>query len=101
MVQVWSTMTWLGETVVQMLPEGTWPPNSPDMNVIEHLGPIVGRKLIRKAFRGPDELWAALLEAFASVTPDQVLRLHTSTPCRLAALKAAKVRHTYVDPVHT
>jgi len=56
--------------------------------------PIVGRKLVGEVFSGRDALWEGLVEAFGTITPDQVLRLYASMPSRLAALKADKGGHT-------
>lgn len=73
---------------------GNWPPSSPDMNPIEHLWPLVGRKLTGRVFANKAELWEALKVAFGLVKPAEILRLYDSMPHRIAALAAAKGRHT-------
>jgi transposase len=89
-----STMSWLSTKGVRMFNEGNWPPNSPDMNPIEHVWPIVGRKLVGKVFADRDKLWDALVVAFSEVTPLQIRKLYASMPKRLQALSAASGRHT-------
>jgi transposase len=64
------------------------------MNPIEHLWPIVGRKLVGQTFSSRDALWQALVLAFGSITPAQVRRLYASMPSRLLALKQAKGGYT-------
>ena len=73
-----------------MFNRGFWPAMSPDMNPIEHLWPMVLRNLNGAIFSGREQLWSALQEAFAAITPDQVDKLYKSMPDRLAALRAAK-----------
>ena len=73
---------------------GVWPPNSPDMNPIEHVWPIVGRKLVGKVFANRDKLWDALVVAFAEVSSAQIRKLYASMPNRTQALIAARGRHT-------
>ena len=73
-----------------MLNRGFWPPMSPDMNVIEHLWPMVLRHLNSAIFSGRDQLYASLQEAFASITPDQVQRLYKYIPNCMAAVRAAR-----------
>lgn len=64
------------------------------MNPIEHLWPMVGRKLTGRVFNSRDALWDALVEAFGSITAAQVHRLYDSMPSRLQALKFAKGGYT-------
>ena len=73
---------------------GIWPPNSPDMNPIEHVWPLVCQKLSGKVFQGRDDLWAALQQAFHSLTTSQIKHLYNSMPSRLQALAKAKGGHT-------
>ena len=73
-----------------MLNNGFWPPQSPDLNPVEHLWPIVLRQLNGCVFSGREQLWTSLQEAFAAITPAQVAKLYQSMPRRLQAVKAAK-----------
>lgn len=51
---------------------------------------MVLKRLNGAIFSGRDQLWSALQEAFAAITPDQVDRLYKSMPARMAAVKAAR-----------
>lgn len=77
-----------------MFNNDSWPANSPDMNPIEHLWPLVGQKLVGRVYHGKEDLWAALQPAFASITRAQIQKLYDSMPDRLKALKAARGGHT-------
>ena len=79
---------------IRQFNEGKWPPNSPDMNPVEHVWPIVGRMLSGKVFPDREALWAALTAAFNRVTPEDIVRLYDSMPRRLKALQMARGRHT-------
>lgn len=63
-----------------------WPPQSPDLNPVEHLWPMVVRKLVDRQFASKEALWDAVKEAFGSIRPDQVVRLYQSMPDRMAAV---------------
>ena len=89
-----STKTWLQANHFRMFYNDAWPPNSPDMNPIEHLWPMVGHKLKGRIFNSKDQLWDALQSAFASISPAQVIRLYDSMPSRLSHLKLAKGGYT-------
>ena len=85
-----TTQAWLRRNKIPLLNRGFWPPMSPDMNPIEHLWPMVLKKLNGGIFSGREQLWASLLEAFAAISPDQVDRLYHSMPNRMAAVRAAR-----------
>ena len=89
-----TTMNWLTTNGVRLFNGGIWPPNSPDMNPIEHVWPLVPRQLAGRVFSGRDDLWAALVVAFGRITPAQIVSLFASMPRRIAALKKAKGGHT-------
>ena len=61
---------------------------SPDLNPIEHIWPLVTRNLQGAVFSGREQLWTALQEAFAAISPAEVQKLYASMPDRLAAVKA-------------
>lgn len=89
-----TTKRWLQNKGIRMFNGGEWPANSPDMNPIEHVWPLVSRQLVGEVFADRDALWAALKVAFANVTPVQIQRLYASMPRRLAALYLARGGHT-------
>lgn len=88
------TTSWLHTNNIRRFNGGIWPPSSPDMNIIEHLWPMVGRVLMGKVFTSKDHLWAALQDAFKSISPDAVKKLYDSLPRRLAALHQARGGYT-------
>ena len=51
-----------------------------------HLWPMVLRRLDGAIFAGKDQLWTALQEAFAAITPEQVQALYASLPRRMEAV---------------
>ena len=63
---------------------------SPDLNVIEHLWPLVLQKIKGCTFPNKDALWAALKVAFRQITPAQVQRLYGSIPDRLQAVLVSR-----------
>ena len=85
-----STVRYLQQNAVRLFWGDRWPPNSPDMNPIEHLWPIVTAQLSGQVFAGREALWIALQAAFAAIPPSKVMRLYESMPSRLAALKLAR-----------
>ena len=85
-----TTQAWLKRNKVQLLNGGFWPPMSPDLNPIEHIWPMVTRNLNGSVFSGREQLWTALQQAFAEITPGQVKKLYASMPDRLAAVRAAR-----------
>ena len=88
------TRRWLQNKGIRQLNQGHWPAMSPDLNPVEHIWPMVLRKLDLQAFSGPEDLWTALQAAFASITPASILRLYDSLPRRLVAVMDAKGGHT-------
>ena len=56
-----STTRWLADNHVRVFNNNIWPPNSPDMNPIEHIWPMVGRLLSGRVSSGRDDLWDALV----------------------------------------
>ena len=85
-----STQAFITRKKVIKFNAGFWPPMSPDLNPIEHLWPLVLRQLNGAVFSGKEQLWAALQEAFAAITPAQVAKLYQSMPKRMLAVRAAK-----------
>ena len=88
------TKEWLKQKKVNLFNEGVWPPYSPDLNPVEHIWPMVTRKLTKPAYNTKDELWAALSQAFSEITPGDVLNLYKSMPARIKAVIEAKGSHT-------
>ena len=89
-----TTRRWLATNQIRVFFDNRWPPNSPDMNPIEHLWPMVTRRLAGRVFAGREALWDALVQAFGDISPVEVNALYESMPARLAALKVANGGHT-------
>ena len=73
-----------------------WAPQSPDMNVIEHVWDHLD-KLIRKWDPLPknlDELWEALREEWENLDIAYIQNLYSSWPRRVAALVKAEGKYT-------
>ena len=73
---------------VNVLPN--WPPNSPDLNPVEHCWAWISRQLIGKQFRNAAELEAAVRQAWADKPSDLISKLYGSMVCRLMAVQVAK-----------
>lgn len=89
-----STTAWLASNHVRQLNNGVWPAQSPDMNPIEQLWPIVTRMLEGQTFSSKPALWAALQTAFAAIPPNDVKNLYNSMARRMAAVLVANGGHT-------
>ncbi|GFV91845.1 transposable element Tcb1 transposase [Trichonephila clavipes] len=73
-----------------------WPAYSPDLNPIEHVWDMLGRRI---AARQPPptclpELWKALLDEWCNIPQDQIDNLILSMPRRCKACIASCGRHT-------
>ena len=79
---------------IHLLNNGIWPANSPDLNPVEHVWPMVGQMLKGKVFNTRDQLWAALEQAFKAIPPAAIAKLYDSMPNRCKAVIMAKGEHT-------
>jgi hypothetical protein len=86
-------LAWIEENLDETLP---WPPNSPDMSIIEHVWDILGVRVQRRNPRPTniEQLWAALQEEWNTLGMDYLDKLYESMPERVAELKKAKGHHT-------
>lgn len=73
-----------------------WPPNSPDLNPIEHLWAYVKRQLGKypKPAKGIDELWKRIQEVWNAIPASLCQSLIESMPRRIQAVKKAKGGYT-------
>jgi hypothetical protein len=73
-----------------------WPPQSPDMNPIEHIWALVKRRL--NEFEHPPsgmlELWERVQDIWDKISENECLKVIDSMPSRIAALLKAKGRWT-------
>lgn len=70
------------------------PPQSPDLNVIEHLWAILKRGLKNRHITSIPALKDALMEEWRSITPETPKKLALSMPSRLSSVVKAKGGHT-------
>lgn len=89
-----STVRWLRLRGVKQFNDGSWPPQSPDLNIIEHVWPRVAQAMKGQVFRNADELWQAIEAAFATLTPAFVQKLYSGIHKRLFACIGAYGGHT-------
>jgi len=73
-----------------------WPPQSPDLNPIEHLWNHIKKELNKypTQAKGVWEVWARVAEVWKNIEPEVCQRLIESVPRRLAAVIKAKGGHT-------
>lgn len=76
----------------------TWPPNSPDINIIEHAWAELVQR-IKNHYPQPqtnDELWQAIQEEWYSPSFNHYIvnSLYPSFPCCVQALLDSEGRHT-------
>jgi len=84
-----SVQEWLGKQLFEVL---EWPPQSPDLNPIEHLWALLKRRLNQYETppSGMLELWERIHFQFYEITEDECARLYESMPRRIEAVLMAK-----------
>ena len=83
-----ATVAFLAEQGVKVLLN--WPPNSPDLNPVEHCWSWISRQLVGMRFSSAAELEAAVRQAWASKPSDLIPKLYGSMVRRLTAVQVAK-----------
>jgi len=71
-----------------------WPPQSPDLNIIEDLWNMIKYKLRGRDFEDEEELWREILLLWNQITVEEVRSLYESLPRRINALYTANGGHT-------
>ena len=86
-------MEWFRRKKVNKL---DWPPNSPDMSIIENVWDYLDRRVHTRTPLpwNAAELWDALVEGWGNIELDYIKRLYKSMPQRVQALLSAKGSHT-------
>jgi len=74
----------------------SWPPNSPDMNIIENVWGELKRAVQRRdsEIKNKDTLWTVLQEEFYNIKPEYIRSLYKSMPRRIKALKTCMFQPT-------
>lgn len=83
-----STTTFLRDNQVCCLVN--WPPNSPDLNPVEHCWSFIARQLVGKRFSNATELEANIRAVWDNRPPTLVPNLYGSMVRRLTAVVVAK-----------
>ena len=83
-----STTRFLRTRGVVLLP--SWPPNSPDLNPVEHCWAWISRQLVGMQFGTAGELEGAIRTAWDSRLPTFIPALYGSMVRRLTAVQVAK-----------
>lgn len=71
-----------------------FPPQSPDLNPIEHVWAFVKRSLKGRSARNLQELWRIIQDIWENISIDFIHSLIDSMPRRLEAVKKARGSHT-------
>ena len=83
-----STTAYLRQKAVRMLE--MWPPQSPDLNIIEHMWDELKSKVKNRNPRNVDDLWRYSQEEFGNISNDYITKLYQSLPRRIGSVVAAK-----------
>ena len=64
----------------------TWPPQSPDLNIIEHIWDYLDRKKVDHAPRNAEECFEVLQREWHNIPKDFITNLYESFPRRISAV---------------
>lgn len=89
-----SVTEWLQQNEMDVL---TWPPQSPDLNPIEHVWALLKRRLnaYERPASGMVELWERIQETWNAISKEDCEKVIESMPARIEALLKAKGRWTH------
>lgn len=87
------TKQWFDDNGIKLL---DWPPQSPDLNPIEHLWNEIDRRLrkLENRVHNQDQLWDAIQKIWVEIDDDCLLRLINSMPQRIEDVIKAKGGYT-------
>ena len=71
-----------------------WPPQSPNLNILESIWDHLEREKIEKQPKSGEELWAVLQNAWNNIPADVQQKLQDSIPKRIQAVLKQKGGHT-------
>jgi len=84
--------TWMSSQRITFME--VWPPQSPDLNPIEHVWDMLGRLLDDKKPKNLKELKSRLVEEWGKISTTEIQKLIASMPERVQAVIAMKGGHT-------
>jgi len=87
----WMTSQLLEDMDVRVLP---WPARSPDLNPIEHVWDILGRRMQHRACQNLNQLFDALKEEWHAIPQEDLDSLIRSMPRRVGWVISARGGHT-------
>ena len=73
--------TWFSENGLELLEN--WPPNSPDINIIENVWSLLKKRVFQRHPKNIEELWAFCQEEFERIPVEYIQNLYSSIPDRL------------------
>lgn len=83
-----STLEFLGCSGICYVED--WPPQSPDLNIIENLWADVKRNVHKRCPKTLEDLWKFFVEEWEAYPTEKIQRLYQSIPQRLKAVKTCK-----------
>ena len=87
-----STIQFLEDNNVCMMDD--WPPQSPDLNVIENLWSILKQEVLKEHPKSAADLWLVAQRKWYAISNDVITNLYQSIPRRLSAVLEAKGLYT-------
>lgn len=78
------TNSWYQNNGVVKIPD--FPPNSPDLNIMENVWKLLGDKVAARSATNLDELWTALQEEWSNLSMKIIKKIIRSVPDRLDAV---------------
>lgn len=81
------TMAWMAQNGIDLL---DWPPQSPDLNPIEHIWSILKKNIRRHSISNKQTLLAALKHEWQKISQEECFKLVESMPKRVAAVIKSK-----------
>lgn len=86
-----STMLYLEQKKICLLSD--WPPQSPDINIIENIWSILKTKVSKFKIKSSEDLWNVTLKVWNEIPTKTINDLYESIPRRLKAVVKAKGHH--------
>ena len=73
----------------------SFPPNSPDLNCIEHVWARIKRALESRRFKTLEALWTSVGDEWCAIPPQEIRNLTASMPERLAEVIRCRGGYTH------